>query len=325
MRLKANLAADGVLILTTMLWGSTFVVTKDLLEFWPPITYLAVRFVIASFLLILIFRRKFFAARAEEWKAGATLGMLISIGMAIQVTGLIYTTPSKSAFITGLTTPLVPFVALMFFRLRPNLENLIGVVLASIGAALILAPADGAINKGDLISLGSPLLFALHIILMGNYTKRYDMGQLTAMQIVTAMVVMLSVWLSFRFVVWAVPTGAPEFMLRESAPLVWSTPFILQLLYMSTVATLGTFLLWTWAQARMSATHAAIIFSLEPVWATLFAVLVRGSGEWMGGRGTIGAILILCGVIVSEIRLGRSRDKTLAADDQDVSIDPANA
>jgi len=82
----------------------------------------------------------------------------------------------------------------------------------------------------------------------------------------------------------------------------WSAAAAWQLAYLSLVATVATFLLWTWGQARMSATHAAVIFSLEPVFATAFAVLLRGSAEWTGGRATLGALLVVAGVVISELR-----------------------
>jgi drug/metabolite transporter (DMT)-like permease len=101
----------------------------------------------------------------------------------------------------------------------------------------------------------------------------------------------------------------PEFVTRESVELLWNARAAWQLVYLALVATVATFLLWTWGQARTSATHAAIIFSLEPVFATAFAVAVNGEGEWMGRRGTLGAVLILTGVIVSEMRLTESRQQ----------------
>jgi drug/metabolite transporter (DMT)-like permease len=294
------------------------------LDYWPPITYLTLRFIIASVLLIALFPRQLLAARATEWRAGIILGVLVGAGLALQATGLIYTTSSKSAFITGLTTPIVPFIALLMFRVRPNLENIIGVILASVGGFLILAPAEGTVNKGDLITLGCLLLFATHINFLSLYTKRFDPRQVTVLQIVSIALVFLTTWLVFQGSARLLPGASlPEMIRRETVPLVWSGRVLWQLLYMSTVATLVTFLLWAWGQARMSATHAAIIFTLEPVFATLFAVAVRGRGEWMGGRGTIGAILIFAGVLVSELRL---RDRAAIGepeqDDQDISIDP---
>jgi drug/metabolite transporter (DMT)-like permease len=322
MRLKANLAADGALLATTVLWGSTFVVTKDLLDYWPPLTYLTVRFLIGALLLLAIFPRQALAARRVEWKAGALLGLFIGLGLAIQATGQIYTTPSRAAFITSLTTPLVPFVSLVLLRVRPNIENLIGVTLASVGGFMILAPAEGTINRGDAITLGCVLLFAIHITLFSVYTKRDDIRQVTVLQIVSAAVLFGLIWIAFVVCSHLLPPESlPEFIRRESVPLIWSGRVVGQLFYMATVATIGTFLLWAWGQARMSATHAAIILSLEPVFATLMAVALRGRGEWLGARGAIGASMILAGVLVSELRIGQRRpvydDPT---DDPDISV-----
>jgi drug/metabolite transporter (DMT)-like permease len=328
MRFKGNLAADGALVLTTLIWGSTFVMAKDILEHWPPVAYITFRFALASILLVLLFPKQTLRARSREWKAGATLGLLMGGGFALQAVGQVYTTPSKSAFVTGLTTPLVPFVALLVLRVRPNLENLIGVTLASVGGMLILAPqgAEG-MNTGDLLTLVATTLFAAHITLMSAYAREIDVGQLTVLQIASAAILFLLVWIAFRAAGAIAPeeSSLPGFISRELVPVVWTGRVLWQLVYLAVVATVITFLLWTWGQARVSATHAAIIFSLEPVFATTFAVAVRGANEWMGRRANLGAALVLTGVIVSEIRLGRigraPSSPEESAGDEDVSID----
>jgi drug/metabolite transporter (DMT)-like permease len=322
------LAADGALVLTTLIWGSTFVIAKDILEDFPPIAYITVRFVLASICLVLLFPRLTLSARAAQWKAGITLGLLMGGGFALQAVGQVYTTPSKSAFVTGLTTPLVPFVALLILRVRPNLENLIGVTLASVGGMLILAPqGTEPMNTGDLLTLVATTLFAAHITLMSAYARQIDVRQLTVLQISSAAILFVVVWLVFQAAgLIAAGNSLPGFISRETARLVWTGQVVRQLIYLATVATVITFLLWTWGQARVSATHAAIIFSLEPVFATLFAVAVRGANEWMGRRGNLGAALIFAGVIVSEIRLTRKRREhagreAAEEEDEDVSID----
>src|SRR5918912_2357730 len=187
MRLKTNIAADGAILLTTVIWGSTFSVSRGVLDHWPPLTYLAVRMPLAALLFAALFPRRVFGASRKEWRAGAVLGALIGAGFVLQTTGLLYTTPAKSAFITGVTTPLVPVVAYALWRARPSRENLAGVILASIGGALILAPAGaGPINTGDLVTLGTTLLFAAHVSLMSVYARRFDLRQLSALQIVVA-------------------------------------------------------------------------------------------------------------------------------------------
>jgi drug/metabolite transporter (DMT)-like permease len=309
MRWKGNLGADAALVLVTLVWGSTFVTAKDILERWPPLSYLALRLGLAALVLVALFPKQLKRAGREEWRAGATLGLLFAAGFSGQAFGLVFTSPSKSAFVTGLTTPLVPVVAFLLLYARPSRENMIGIVLASIGGALILAPqGDGAVNLGDLITLCCTAVFAAHLIYMSVYARRYDLRQLTVLQITVAAAFTLLLWLGLHFYarVWGDATGegVSELIARQTQPLVWSARVVGQLVYLALVATVFNFLLWTWAQARMPATHAAIIFSLEPVFATLFAVLLRGSGEWAGGtRATLGAVLILAGVIVSELRL----------------------
>src|ERR671926_1452432 len=131
MRLKAHLVADGALVLTTLVWGTTFSMAKDILASWPPLAYMAARFGLAAVVLFALFSRTVARAARAEWRAGATLGLLMGTGFALQAVGQVYTTASKSAFVTGLTTPLVPFVAYLILRARPGVENLIGVVFAS--------------------------------------------------------------------------------------------------------------------------------------------------------------------------------------------------
>ena len=326
MRLRPNLSADGALVLTTLIWGSTFVIAKDILSHWPPIAYITVRFALAALVLIAVFPKQLLAARRAEWQAGATLGLLMGSGFAIQAVGQVHTTPANSAFITSLTTPLVPLVALIILRVRPNLENLIGVILASLGGLLILAPRGAIVaNQGDLYTLVATFFFASHITFLSMYARRMNAKQLTVLQISVAAAMFVLGWLLLRGI--AAMTSSPSLpaIIRlESGWPVWSTTVAWQLIYLAVVATVVTFLLWTWGQARMSATHAAIIFSLEPIFATAFAIAWWGSGQWRGGWATLGAVSVIAGVIVSELQLSQRRGKrgqAASTDDADVSLD----
>lgn len=316
MKLKSNLTADGAILLTTLIWGSTFSVARGVLDHWPPLTYLAVRMPLAALVFAALFPRQVFGASRAAWRAGGVLGALMGLGFIGQTTGLVYTTPSKSAFITGITTPLVPVVAYALWRARPSRENLLGIVLASIGGALILAPVEAVgFNVGDLITLSTTLLFACHINLMSAYARRFDPRQLSALQITVAACVMVVAWLVVRAAAWGWGAEAlPPGLAREAVPPVWSGTVAWQIAYLTLFGTLATFLLWAWGQARMTATHAAVIFSLEPVFATAFAVFLRGSAEWTGPRATLGAILVLAGVFVSELRWGRERRRARKAE-----------
>jgi drug/metabolite transporter (DMT)-like permease len=183
---------------------------------------------------------------------------------------------------------------------------LIGVALASAGGALILAPAGGTgeVNAGDLLTLGGTSLFATHITLLSVYARRYDVRQMAVLQIAAAAIVFLLVWGAFHGASYLFGASAlPAFAVRETGALVWNDGIVWQLVYLALIGTFLTFLLWTWGQSRTSPTHAAIIFSLEPIFATAFAVAVLGPNEWMGPRGFIGAALVFAGIIISEIRL----------------------
>lgn len=309
MRLKANLAADGALVLTTLVWGTTFFMAKDILASWPPLAYMAARFGLAAVVLLALFGRTVARANRAEWRAGATLGLLMGTGFALQAVGQVYTTASKSAFVTGLTTPLVPFVAFAVLRARPSVENLVGVALATLGGLLILAPRDETgVNFGDLLTLVSTTTFALHMTLLSVYARRYDVRRLTVLQIISIAALVCFAWLALRAAGAGLGLAAvPEFVARESAPLAFGPRIVVQLVYLAVVATVAVFFLWTWGQSRTTATHAAVIFSLEPVFATFFAVLVRGPEEWLGGRGWAGAGLVFAGIIVSELRWGARR------------------
>src|SRR5437764_1456742 len=286
MKLKSNLGADAAILLTTLVWGSTFAVARGILDQWPPLSYLALCLPLAALLFAALFPRQVFGASREAWRAGATLGLLIGLSLTGQTVGLLWTTPAKSAFISGLTTPLIPLAAYLIWRARPSRENLAGVVLASIGGALILAPVGAqSVNAGDLITLGTTALFATHVALLGAYARRFDIRQLSAIQIIVAAALALAAWLALRsYAALAGVHALPPGLARETAPLVWSAGTLWRLVYMSTVATVAVFLIWTCGQARMSATHVAVIFSLEPVFATIFAIAVRGSDESTGGR-----------------------------------------
>ncbi|HZI18684.1 MAG TPA: DMT family transporter [Pyrinomonadaceae bacterium] len=328
MKLKANVAADGAILLTTIIWGTTFIVAREVLDTWPPVSYLAVRMTTAALILAALFPRRLARADRAAVRAGVTLGLLIGGGVLGLTVALLYTTPARTAFIASLTTPLVPFAAYALFRERPGRENLAGVALATVGGALVLAPAGRwDANAGDILALGCTLLFATHVALLGHYARRHDARLLSVLQIIAAAAVLCSAWLAVW--VWAAAGGEgslPAGLARELSPPPWDARAAWQIAYLSVVATVVTFLLWTWGQARMPAAHAAVIFSLEPVFATLFAVMARGPGEWPGGRANWGALLIVSGVVVSEIKWGKGKaGKKEGGDGTETGAAPAGA
>jgi drug/metabolite transporter (DMT)-like permease len=297
-----------ILVAVTVLWGSTFIVTKDVVRGMAPLPYLVLRFGVAALVLGALLHRRLPPTRSA-FVDGAVLGFMNSAGLLLQVFGQVYTTASHSSFITSLNTPLTPLVGLALYRARPSRPQLVAVVLATVGTMLLTWPPAGTRwNRGDLLTVGCAVLYAFTIVEIARRTPRHDPLVLTVMQLGSAALTFAVALGAAR--VWLAAVGlpaAPEMLLLEARPFALDGKLIAEILYMSIVCSVVTFTAQTWAMARMSATHAAIVFALEPVFATAMAIGVDGSAEWPGARGAIGAALVLLAVVVSEIRLPRRR------------------
>lgn len=224
----------------------------------------------------------------------------MAIGIAFQLAGQVYTTASKAAFITGLSVPLTAPVAYLVTRKRPSAENLAGLAIATTGFAVMAWPQDfSGVNSGDLLVLVTALAYAYVVVRLSESSGRHDVRLFAAGQIVCAAATTLLLRLAAQPFL-----GRPESVFRaEARPLVVDPKFVGLLLWMSLAATVVTFLLMTWAQARMSATHAAVIYALEPVFAALLAAPILG--ERLSGRELQGGALVLLGILVSELPLSR--------------------
>jgi drug/metabolite transporter (DMT)-like permease len=296
--MKPEVALIGV----AALWGSTFVVTKDVVRDAAPFQFLTLRFALGAAVLWVLYARRFPISR-RAWRDGIVLGLLNSAGLALQVFGQVYTTASKSSFVTALNTPLTPLVALALYRTRPTRAQMIAVVLATIGVGLLTYPAGGAAwNTGDLLTVGCAAIYAITIVEIARRTPAHDAMALTCVQVTTA-ALLFATMLGCAHAALALLPRAPAMLLLEARPLHVTARLAAEVVYMAVVCTAVTFGGQTWAMARMSATTAAVIFALEPVFATTMAVLAGGASEWPAGRGAVGAALVLAGVLVSEMRL----------------------
>ena len=273
---------DAVLLLITLFWGATFVVVKGALSHSDPFSFLALRFGVGALVV------SAFAGRAlkdrDSVRAGLLLGVFLFLGFAFQTTGLVYTTPSRSAFLTGLSVLLVPFVSLGLYRRWPKPPTLLGVGLAVVGLYALTGGLSGngsATWRGDLLTLGCAVAYAFQITLTEQYAPRTNIAALVATQLWT--VTVLSV------VALAV-IGSPRF---EPTWSLWGA-----IAFCGLFASAGAIFVQTWAQARTTAVRAALIFSLEPVFAAITALLV--GREVMGRKELVGGALIVLGVVVAE-------------------------
>ncbi len=284
-----KLKADLLLISCTLIWGATFVLVKDALTAASVFVFLALRFLLATAVLFLMYGRELSKAGASGMRAGAIIGCCMFGGYAFQTAGLALTTPSKAAFITGFFVVLVPVLLAFFGARRVQLWLLVGALAAFAGLYFLAVPPSGlaTLNRGDLLVLGCALMFALHVITIGHYTVHYSAGALTLIQVaVTALFTCLCV---------------PIFALAglDKPRIAWTSGLVVAVLVTGIFATALAFSVQVWAQQYTSANHAAIIFTLEPVFAGLTSFAFYH--ERLGARALAGAALILAGILIAEL------------------------
>src|SRR4051812_18308827 len=185
----------------------------------PPLPFLALRFGVAAFVMLLVYWRRF-PAPAKLMRDGIVLGLMNASGLLLQVFGQAYTTASKSAFITSLNTPLTPLVGLFLYRTRPTRAQRWAIVIATVGLTLLTWPGSGARwNVGDLLTLGCAGLYALTIVQIARRSPGHDVFALTAVQIAAAAVLFGGLYLASRVVTHTVPLGElPALLQLEARP-----------------------------------------------------------------------------------------------------------
>ena len=290
MKLRAYL----LMLAVVAVWGTTFVLIKDALADATPLAFNLVRMTLAFLVLAVAYRRHWREITRGQLVAGAVVGFFLATGYQFQTAGLVKTTPSKSAFITGLVVVLVPlFSALPGLRPKgakpPRWNAYLGALLAFTGILLLtvppgtgLLPDFASVNTGDLLTFGCAVGFAFHCIVLGHASPRIRFQPLALLQI-----------------------GFCAFFMALSTPLLEHPQIHLTLrlaiaiAIAAVLATAAAFSIQRWAQSILPATHTALIICLEPVfaWITSFLFL----GERLGLRPASGAILILGGIAFTEL------------------------
>lgn len=264
--------AVGGLVLVCLVWGVTFTVMKQALDHVSPLLLLGARFTLATAVIALSLR----GATAAEARGGLILGLLFWIGFAFQTIGLQYTTPSRSAFITILSTPLVPLVHFVVSRALPRLPTLAAIFLAVAGTYLLTNPGSGGLNRGDVLTLGCAVVFAGQIVAAGHFASRIPIRRLLAIELGTTAVLSLA--------------ASPVLETPRFEP---SAGVLLIVLFLA-LSGLWSFDMQLRAQRVLSPTHSALVFTLEPVFASVTSYLVLG--ERLTAVQLAGAALILTAI-----------------------------
>ena len=285
---RSRQVATLLLASVTAIWGSTFFLIHDVVQDLSPADFLAIRFTIAAVAMVAVFWRPMLALNQRELTVGVGLGILYGVAQILQTVGLAHTEASRSGFITGTYVVLTPILAGLLLRERIPRSTWAAVLMATAGlATLSLNGFD--VGFGETVTLLAAVVYALHIIGLGRYSSPATAAGLSAVQMVVIAVVSL---------VAAAPGGID----LPQGDHAWAS-----VLYMALIA--GAVALWaqTWAQSHLSATRAAIVMTLEPVFAAGFAV-------WLGGealtiRILLGGAMVLAAMYTVEL-IGRRTDVT---------------
>jgi drug/metabolite transporter (DMT)-like permease len=277
--------ADLSLLAVTVVWGASFPIMSIAFKSVPPYSFIAMRYILSALILGIVFIKRFKGFNREMLKPGILIGLALGVGCILQAVGLVYTTPSKSGFITGLNVVFVPIFIALLYKTLPDFKTNIGVVLSVSGLALMSISGGMGINIGDFLTLLSAVAFAVQIILVDKFSKNSDLAILTTIEFLT--VGLLS----------TVPAAFVEdFNMDLNLFAVGAVIFT------AIFCTIFAYGLQNVAQAYTTPTHTAIIFLAEPVFSAIFSVFI---GDKLSGRIFWGCLLILLGMIVINFKMER--------------------
>ena len=289
---RSRHVATLLLVGITAIWGSTFFLIRDVVLQMPPTDFLAVRFTIAAVAMVAVFWRPMLALNRRELGIGVGLGVLYAVAQILQTVGLVHTEASRSGFITGTYVVLTPIFTAVLLRERIPRSTWVAVLMATAGLATLSLSGFG-FGFGEGVTLLAAAVYALHIIGLGRYSSPATAAGLSTVQMVVIALVSLV----------AAAPGGIELPTGRGA---WAS-----VLYMALMA--GAVAIWaqTWAQSHLPATRAAIVMTLEPVFAAGFAVAL--GGESLTIRMFLGGAMVLAAMYTVEL-IGRRVDATAEQD-----------
>jgi drug/metabolite transporter (DMT)-like permease len=276
------------LVLVTAIWGSTFFLIKDVVTRIPVADMLAVRFALATVALAAIVGRHL-RLTPKLLRQGCGLGLLYGTAQILQTVGLAHTAASVSGFITGLYVVATPLLAALILKARIPAATWAAVGLATVGLG-VLSLHGFAIGYGEMLTLVSAVVYAGHIVALGQAS--------TATNVLSLSLVQLAVITMICAVAAVLPGSGAGLQLPASGS-DW-----LVVGYLGLVAGAVTMALQTAAQTRIEPSRAAVVMAMEPVWAASFAVAV--GGESVTVRMVIGGLAILAAMYLVELAPARN-------------------
>lgn len=274
--------AEILLFLVATIWAGTFPVVKTSLTTLPPFYFIGLRFLIGAALFTAIFFNRIKLSSPGVVKAGLVLGLFQTIGFASQTIGMIYTSASNSALITGITILIVPFAQYLIIKKPVLPENWTGIAIVTTGLFLLTQPHISGINIGDLITLICPFAWAFYIIYVDVYTNKFSVSTLIFLQLWVTVIMCFILGL----------------MLEDFSAISFSSTEIYFLLYMGIAATLITTVLLNRFQKETTPIRASIIYTWEqPAAVALSIIFIKESFNTLQ---IAGGVLMVIGILFSE-------------------------
>lgn len=289
-QLRANL----LLIIITAFWGASYILTKIGLGSLEPFNLTALRFVIAFSISAIVFYKRIRKTDMKTIKYAFILALILFGVFTSMTFGLEYTSASNAGFLVSLSVVFIPIISAVFLKQRIESKVIIGVFFALIGIALLTLNNQLRVGIGDLLSILCALLFAVHIIVTGVYTKNVDSITLSILQLG---------FVGLFSVIFSVST---ETVKLPDTSLTWFA-----VLALSILCTAVGYIVQTTSQQYTSATHTGLILSLEPVFSAIFAYAFLA--EILSVKGYIGAAILLFSVLLAELNF-KGKSKTIEAD-----------
>jgi drug/metabolite transporter (DMT)-like permease len=280
-----------LIILVTAVWGLTFVTVKDAVERMPVMDFLACRFLLATALMVLFRPKSLFKLKWADRGKAALLGFILGMGYITQTFGLTLTTAAITGFITGMFVVFTPLIASLVLRKPIDRTAWTAVGFATIGLALI-SIRGFSIGYGELLALICALFYAIHIVGLGEWSKNRDPYAMAVIQLAVG---------AFICTVAALQGG---FVMPPDSTAWWAV------IITAVFATAIAFVVQTWAQSQISPTQIAVIMTMEPVFAGIFAVLI--GGEHLGIRTLLGGTLVVIAMYLVELGPRKAREGEIA-------------
>ncbi len=273
--------ALAALVLITAVWGYTFTIVQAAVEQMPVMDFMAWRFAAAALVMLVIRPQCLRGITRQELLRGALLGVVLGLGYIAQTYGLLYASAAVSGFITGMFVVLTPVMAWIILHHKTDGKTWLLVALATVGVGL-LSLNGWSVGPGELLTLACAVLFAIHIVGLGEWSPYYDPYTFAFLQIATVAVISILA---------ALPGG---FTMPPDSE-VWITIGIT-----AVFATALAFVVQTWAQSLVSPTRAAIVMTMEPVFAGFFAVVI--GGDQLTVRTLLGGACIVAAMLIINLR-----------------------